>query len=77
MDVRIGVTQSPRELSLELPDDTDREALKESISSAVGGASPVLTLADRRGREVMIPVDKLAYIELGASDAGRRIGFGS
>ena len=33
MDVRIGVTQAPRELTLELPDDLDREALKTKIEA--------------------------------------------
>ena len=75
MDVRIGVTQSPRELTLELPDDADREALKQSITGALSGDAPVLTLVDRKGREVMVPSAKLAYVELGSPDSGR-IGFG-
>ena len=77
MDVRIGVTQSPRELSLELPDDADRDALKQSITSALAGETPVLAIVDRKGREVLVPSAKLAYVELGSSGDGRRIGFGS
>ncbi len=76
MDVRIGVTQSPRELSLEVADDSDRELLKRTIAAALGGESPVLTLVDRRGREVMVAAAKLAYVELGTADASGRIGFG-
>ena len=76
MDVRIGVTQAPRELSLELDDDTDREALKAQIEQAMAG-DQVLWLTDRRGRQVAIPVAKLAYVEVGPSDGDRRIGFGS
>ena len=75
MDVRIGVTQSPRELTLELPDDAEREALKQSIAGALAGDAPVLTLVDRKGREVMVASAKLAYVELGSPDSGR-IGFG-
>ena len=77
MDVRIGVTQSPRELSLDVPDDADREQLKATISAALAGETPVLSLTDRRGREVMVPSGKLAYVELGTGDADRRIGFGT
>ncbi len=76
MDVRIGVTQAPRELSLELADDTDRDALKAQIEQAMAG-DQVLWLTDRRGRQVAIPVAKLAYVEVGPPDGDRRIGFGS
>ena len=76
MDVRIGVTQAPRELSLELGDDTDRDALKAQIEQALAG-DQVLWLTDRRGRLVAIPVAKLAYVEVGPPDGDRRIGFGS
>lgn len=77
MDVRIGVTQSPRELSLELPNDVDREDLKRDIIAALSGENPVLAITDRKGREVMVPSAKLAYVELGSPDGDRRIGFGS
>jgi hypothetical protein len=76
VDVRIGVTQAPRELSLELADDTDRDALKAQIEQAMAG-DQVLWLTDRRGRQVAIPVAKLAYVEVGPPDGDRRIGFGS
>jgi len=77
VDVRIGVTQAPRELSLELADDTDRDALKARIREALAGDDGVLWLVDSRGREVVIPAKKVAYVELGTVDGDRRIGFGS
>ena len=77
MDVRIGVTQAPRELTLELADDTDRDALKAQIESALAAGDRVLWLTDRRGRQVAVPIDKLAYIEVGPPDGDRRIGFGN
>ena len=76
MDVRIGVTQAPRELSLELADDTDRDALKAQIEQAMSG-DQVLWLTDRRGRQIAVPIAKLAYVEVGPPDGDRRIGFGS
>ena len=36
MDVRIGVTYSPKELDLDLGDDDDRAALKKDIEAALG-----------------------------------------
>jgi hypothetical protein len=77
VDVRIGVTQAPRELTLELADDTDRDDLKAQIDAAIAAGDQVLWLTDRRGRQVAVPVDKLAYVEVGPPDGDRRIGFGS
>lgn len=76
MDIRIGVTQAPREVSVELPDDTDRAALQQRIAAAIADGG-VLTLVDRKGREVMVPGAKIAYVELGTADAVPRIGFGA
>jgi len=76
VDVRIGVTQAPRELNIELAEDTDRDELKARVEAALAGASDVLWMTDRRGKDVAIPASKIAYIELGSSDGDRRIGFG-
>jgi hypothetical protein len=77
VDVRIGVTQAPRELSLELADDTDRDALRAQIDAAIAQGDQVLWLTDRRGRQIAVPIAKLAYVEVGPPDGDRRIGFGS
>ena len=77
MDVRIGVTQAPRELTLELDDGTDRDELRARIDEALADEDSVLWLTDRRGRAVGIPSKKVAYVELGPADGDRRIGFGA
>jgi hypothetical protein len=77
MDVRIGVTQAPRELTVELADDTDQAALAEQIESALTGKLDVLWLTDRRGRKVAVNTAKLAYVEIGSADGGRKLGFGN
>lgn len=74
MDVRIGVTQA-KEIEVLLADDTDQEAVRKHVDTAVA-AEGTLWLTDRRGRQVGIPVDKIAYIEIGSPDASRRVGFG-
>lgn len=76
MDVRIGVTYSPKEISVELPDETDREALKQQIADALAGDDNVLWLTDKRGRDVAIPAGKVTYIEIGSESATKPIGFG-
>jgi hypothetical protein len=77
VDVRIGITHAARELLVELPDDTDREGLKTAIGAALAGASDTFVLTDRRGREIMVPSAKIAYVEVGLADGERRMGFGT
>ena len=76
MDVRIGVTQHPRELDLELADDVDRDELARTIEDALADDDKVLWLTDRKGRRVGVPSSKVAYIEIGATEE-RRVGFGA
>ena len=76
MDVRIGVTYSPKELDLELADETDPADVRAQVDAALGaGDDGVLWFTDRRGRQVGVPVQKIAYVEIGAAGADRRIGF--
>jgi hypothetical protein len=76
VDVRIGVTQAPREIAVEMADDADREAVRTQVASALAGAVDVLWLEDKKGRLIAVPAAKIAYVEIGAQNAERRIGFG-
>ena len=76
MDVRIGIVQTPKELEVELVEDTDRDKLLHDIETALAGDA-VLWLTDRRGRRVGVPVAKIAYVEVGAPAHDRRVGFGA
>jgi len=76
VDVRIGVTQAPREINIELADDADRDDLKSRIEAALAGATDVLWVSDKRGKDVAIPSAKIAYVELGSAEGDRKIGFG-
>jgi hypothetical protein len=76
VDVRIGVTYSPKELEVELEDDADPAKVKGEIDTALGG-SGALWLTDKRGRQVAVPVDKVAYVEIGSPEDSHRIGFGA
>lgn len=75
--VRVGVTQTPRELEIELSDSADRDALSKSIDQALSSAEGVLWLEDRRGRKIGLAASKVAYIEIGAPGEDRRVGFGA
>jgi hypothetical protein len=74
MDVRIGVTYTPREIEIELDNDADGDKLVKDVEAAVGKGS-VLWVADRKGRRVGIPADKVAYVEIGSPAEDRRVGF--
>ena len=76
MDVRIGVTNNPKEIVVELADDADRAALKKQIEAAMVDDDAVLWLTDRKGREVAVPAERIAYVELSSDAVGRPIGFG-
>ncbi len=75
MEVKIGVTDSPRELvfnSTQTPEEV--EALVKAALAGTGG-SDVLSLTDDKGRRFLVQATRIAYVEIGAADA-RRIGFG-
>ena len=76
MDVRIGLIQNGKELELQLEDDADTSALRAQVDAVLrdGGT---LWLTDRKGRQVGVSAEKLAYVEIGSPDDARRIGFGS
>lgn len=71
MEVKIGVQHAQRELVLDsdsTPEDIEAR-LVEAVSS--GG---VLRLSDVKGRTVVVPADKIAYLELG-SPTSSTVGF--
>ena len=73
MEVKIGITDSPRELvftSSLTPSEV--EAL---VSAALSKDSDVLSLTDEKGRRFLVGSTKIAYVEIGAADS-RRVGFG-
>ena len=77
MDVRVGVTQTPKEIHVELPDGSDQEKLIADVESALSAEAGVLWLTDRKGRRVGIPAGKVAYVEIGSPAEDRRVGFAS
>ena len=74
MEVRIGVQHATRELVIDSQETSD--AIITAVSAALSGKSDVLTLEDDRGRRVVVPADKLAYVEIGEPES-RRVGFGA
>jgi hypothetical protein len=75
VEVRIGVTYTPKEIEIDLADDTDRDQLVHAVEDAVSNEGRVLWLTDRKGRKVGVPSSKVAYVEIGADAHERRVGF--
>ena len=75
MDIRIGITQAPREIAFEAEDST-REHIKAEIDKALRGEIATLWVTDKKGRDIAVPSAKIAYVEIGSGEDSRRIGFG-
>ncbi len=77
MDLRIGVTNAPKEITVELADDTDVDVLRADVDRVVGGEEgAMLWLTDVRGRQVGVPADRIAYVDVGAAGSDNPVGFG-
>ena len=64
MDIRIGVTHSSRDISLEVEgDEKSQAAVRKTVEEALAGKVEVLWMKDKRGREVAIPAEKIAFVE--------------
>lgn len=74
MEVKIGVSDSPRELVLNSA-QTPSEVEKLVTDALAEGAGGVLALSDEKGRRFLVQTSRIAYVEIGAADV-RRVGFG-
>jgi len=74
VEVKVGVKGSGRELALDSA--LTAEEITTAVRAALAETGGVLVLADEKGRQLLIPVDKLAYVEIG-EQIERRVGFGA
>lgn len=74
MEIKIGVQHTPREIVLE--SGQSAEEVESAVTDALSGKTQLLSLTDERGRTVLIPSDRLAYVEIG-EQAVRKVGFGA
>ncbi|MBT2443272.1 DUF3107 domain-containing protein [Streptomyces lateritius] len=74
MEVKIGVQHAPREIVLE--SGQSAEEVERAVADALAGKAQLLSLTDEKGRRVLIPAERIAYVEIG-EPAVRRVGFGA
>lgn len=76
MEVKIGIQSVPRELVVDT--DATAEEIERDLTAALNGKgdSGLLALSTQKGGRVLIPADKIAFVEFGV-DQSRRVGFGN
>ncbi|MER7109037.1 DUF3107 domain-containing protein [Streptomyces sp. NPDC049837] len=74
MEVKIGVQHAPREIALE--SGQSAEEVERAVTEALAGKTQLLSLTDDKGRKVLVPTDRIAYVEIG-EPAKPRVGFGA
>jgi hypothetical protein len=74
MEVKIGVQNASRELVFDSDQSTDD--IEKAVSDALSSERGLLALTDTKGRRVLVPTDKMAYVEIGSPTIGQ-VGFRS
>jgi len=70
-EVKIGISDSTHEIFIECSSSQSEVIAK--VNDAIKTSS-VLALSDAKGREILVPHNKISYVEVGES-ADRRVGF--
>ncbi|TRY19382.1 DUF3107 domain-containing protein [Tessaracoccus rhinocerotis] len=73
MDVKIGIADVARELTVKTELAADEVVTTLASALDKGG---LFELTDDKGRRVVVPAAKVAYVDLGAADE-RPVGFGA
>jgi hypothetical protein len=74
VEVKIGVQHAPREIVLESAQSV--EEVERVVAEALAGKTGLLSLTDEKGRKVLVPTDRLAYVDIGEPTV-RKVGFGA
>jgi len=72
VEIRIGMVNTPRELSLET--SASAAEIEALVSAALAGNTSLLKLTDDKGKVYLVPSATIAFVEVG-SDQSRRVGF--
>jgi hypothetical protein len=76
VEVKIGIQSIPRELVVDT--DATAEEVERDLATALAapGGKAILALTTQKGGRVLVPADKIAFIEF-STDQARRVGFGN
>ena len=70
-EVKIGISDSTHEINIEC-ESTQAEVIAK-VNEAIKSSS-VLSLSDTKGRELLVPSNKISFVEVGES-SNRKVGF--
>lgn len=73
MEVKIGVQSITRELVVETPSSPDE--VERSLLTALSNGG-MFVVRDDKGGKILIPAEKIGYVEMNGSEQ-RRVGFGN
>jgi hypothetical protein len=73
VEIKVGIQHVAREITVET-EETAAEVEKNLLKALADDT--ILTLTDAKGRKVLVPVDKIAYVDLGQEHV-RPVGFGT
>jgi hypothetical protein len=74
VEVKIGIQHANRELVID--SNQPRAEVEAAVAEAISGQGEVLELTDVKGRKMLVPSAKLAYVEIGSPTSGQ-VGFRS
>jgi Protein of unknown function (DUF3107) len=72
VEVKVGVADTARELVLN--SNQSQDEIESLVAAALKDSAGTLSLVDDKGRRYVVPASRVAYVEIGTSDA-RRVGF--
>ena len=73
MEVKIGVQSIQRELVVETPSSPDE--VERSLTTALSNGG-MFVVRDDKGGKILIPAEKVGYVEMNGTEQ-RRVGFGN
>lgn len=74
VEIKIGIAESARELTIQSGQPADE--VYDAVHKALSGDDALLSLTDEKGARFVVPVAKIAYVEVGRGDV-RKVGFGA
>ena len=74
MEVKIGIQQAAREIVVDTAEDA--EAVEKKVADALASDGGLISLTDTKGRKILVPAAKVAYVEIGGGVVGQ-VGFRS
>lgn len=72
VDITIGITNSPREISFESAQSA--ADIEKLVADALDSKATFLKFTDAKGKVYIVPTAALSYLEVG-SETSRRVGF--